>query len=116
MLKGLSGDDDLRGASGNDTIAGGNGADLLTGGDDADTFVFEKDFETDIILDYELSDMDSIYLMSFDDVSVQQTSYQGYQGIAVYNSNGGSTEMELFVVGATEQDVVDGLQGDFILS
>ncbi|MEP1496356.1 MAG: calcium-binding protein, partial [Paracoccaceae bacterium] len=52
-LIGGTGNDTLWGGNGNDTLSGGSGNDGISGGAGADTFVFEANFGTDILLDFQ---------------------------------------------------------------
>ena len=48
-------DDVILGGDGNDMITGGAGLDRIRGDEGTDTFIFERDFEIDIIYDFENS-------------------------------------------------------------
>lgn len=54
------GDDTLRGGSGNDYLSGNQGSDLMWGGKGADTFVFDGDFDADLIADFDARDGDRL--------------------------------------------------------
>src|SRR6185503_15010391 len=51
-LFGNGGDDTLRGEAGADVLEGGEGSDLLEGGLGFDRYVYEVEFDTDIIFDF----------------------------------------------------------------
>ncbi len=61
-LDGGDGNDRLFGGAGNDRIEGDDGRDVLSGGLGADRFVFEEDFDTDTILDFNRAQGDRIVL------------------------------------------------------
>lgn len=66
VLAGQRGADSLRGGKGFDVLRGGGGNDTLRGGADGDTFVFGRfdngRAETDVIVDYDIEDLDVIRL------------------------------------------------------
>ncbi len=58
VLIGGGGDDRLKGGRGDDYLSGNQGDDILKGGRGADTFVFDGDFDNDIVRDFYASDGD----------------------------------------------------------
>lgn len=82
-LQGYSGDDVLIGARGNDKLFGGfgedylsgnQGADTLFGGKGADIFVFDGDFDNDLVSDFSIRDGDRIEFVFYDSSQAGWTS------------------------------------------
>ncbi|WP_261818074.1 retention module-containing protein [Vibrio gallicus] len=69
VIIGSSNDDELIGGEGDDILDGGLGADILTGGGGADSFIWQviDDTVEDIITDFNVTDGDSIDLVSIFD-------------------------------------------------
>ncbi|KCV80942.1 hypothetical protein ATO10_14864 [Actibacterium atlanticum] len=73
LLLGGAGGDTLTGETGNDIIIGGDGRDLITGGagtdilqgqGGTDLFIFEDDWGTDVILDFDASSTGDVVVLS----------------------------------------------------
>lgn len=73
LLLGGAGGDTLAGETGNDIIIGGDGRDLITGGagtdilqgqGGTDLFIFEDDWGTDVILDFDASSTGDVVVLS----------------------------------------------------
>lgn len=76
IINGEIGNDTIKAGAGNATINGGEGGDILTGGAGDDVFVFEGNWGTDTVTDYNAAD-DTIDLslatLSFADLTISQT-------------------------------------------
>lgn len=57
FLEAGDGNDRLEGGNGNDRLAGGRGDDALIGGGGADTFVFARDQNRDVVMDFRSEDV-----------------------------------------------------------
>ena len=111
-LVGRDGNDILFGDGGNDRLIGGEGDDQLTGGIGNDVFIFDGNFGSDIITDFEAGDLgnDRIKIQS-PDIS----SFDDLLNLATEENDGVMitlTEGTIFL----ENTLIDDLnQGDFIL-
>ncbi len=81
-LLGNAGNDRLFGGAGNDVIAGGTGNDTLYGNGDADFFIFNDDYGTDAIKDFENgSDIVSLgavtNIVDYADLTANHLTYNG---------------------------------------
>ena len=72
-IYGGHGNDRIHGGGGNDFISGGQGRDRLNGGAGADTFVFDGDFDDDIIRDFNAADGDTFLFIVYDDAQANWT-------------------------------------------
>jgi Ca2+-binding RTX toxin-like protein len=64
-LEGTAASEFLNGAAGDDVLIGGAGDDVLNGGAGADVFVFENGSGNDVIVDFNLTDFDSLAIRDF---------------------------------------------------
>jgi Ca2+-binding RTX toxin-like protein len=88
-IYGTSGSNDLRGNAGNDILEGRGGNDFLTGGAGADTFVFDENWGTDVINDFEVGidkiDLSRVYgTNSVEDLQVTEYYLPVPNGRPVY--------------------------------
>lgn len=60
LIFGVQGNDIIDGGAGNDYLSGGYDDDILTGGQGADVFVFDGNFDSDIVTDFTGSDGDRL--------------------------------------------------------
>ncbi len=99
-VRGQEGDDILNGGAGNDKVQGGLGDDILNGGtgDDilqgwygADTFVFEANFGSDLVRDFEVGvdkiDLSAFELSSIDEVFANAREHNGHTVIDFGDGN-----------------------------
>lgn len=88
LLQGHKGNDVLIGEHGNDKINGGHeadyisgnwGADVLRGGHGADTFVFDGDYDQEVVKDFDGSEGDMLEFVLYG------TGYASYDSAAIWN-------------------------------
>ncbi|MDW4551580.1 Ig-like domain-containing protein [Defluviimonas sp. D31] len=75
VLVGMRGNDTLEGGAGNDEISGHFGSDVLSGGLGADIFHFDLGYGDDVVLDFNQSEADVVWLFGFTETSFDQLSF-----------------------------------------
>ncbi|MBK4216839.1 M10 family metallopeptidase C-terminal domain-containing protein [Paracoccus caeni] len=109
-LLGGAGNDTLRGEGGRDLLNGGFGNDRLTGGGDADTFLFRKNFDRDVITDFEIG-IDVIQMQGVGVNSFAQARDRAVQSGAdvIFDFGGGDVlTVRNVVLAALEDDMIFG--------
>ncbi|WP_429931468.1 beta strand repeat-containing protein [Agrobacterium vitis] len=80
-LHGDGGDDVLYADAGDDTLAGGEGDDALYGGEGSDVFVFNSNYDNDVIFDFDSSadsiDLTSMGFATVSDAAAYATEIEG---------------------------------------
>ncbi|MGK7943738.1 MAG: calcium-binding protein [Microcystaceae cyanobacterium] len=112
-IKGEGGDDTIKGGDGDDSLIGDMGQDTLIGGEGADTFVFDNDFGSDTITDFnsnegDIIDIDkSVYGFS----SVSDLSFDEITGDLKVSATGATIVTLENPVGFASDDIyLDGVQ------
>jgi hypothetical protein len=67
VLIGARGDDVIKAASGDDYLSGNQGRDLLSGGSGADVFVFDGNFDQDVVEDFSARQGDSFQFVIYEE-------------------------------------------------
>ena len=86
VLIGGDGDDILYGNDGNDILIGGYGNDLLQGGLGSDTFIFEKNFGSDTLIDFNPTRQDINTIQFIDDWKSSDFIYRKHNSDLVIQS------------------------------
>ena len=74
VLIGGAGDDRLNGGGGDDYISGNQGNDILRGGRGADTFVFDGDFDADLVRDFNACQDDALQFVLYQPEAIDWTA------------------------------------------
>ena len=72
-IVGAKGDDRIKGGAGDDYLSGNQGNDVLKGGRGADIFVFDGDFDRDVVKDFSACDGDRFEFVLYDPAQADWT-------------------------------------------
>jgi Ca2+-binding RTX toxin-like protein len=92
LLDGGAGDDTLYGGKGEDILIGGMGNNILIGGNGSDKFVIEfPDFQSDVVLDFEIGETGDRIVIADDVIGVQLTNFIIDEYVRMTSDNGSTT-------------------------